>query len=235
MPADRPLPNWTSWALIATTFAKARTAVGTPLYAAAMATKPCYPADHDPTVEVRPALGRFGDFATVVGTKKAGAGGCWCMAYRDSRVSNADRPDYMQNACANPPGPGVLVYVDEVVAGWCSVAPRASYRRLLNSRTIPIVDGADAWPAVCFLVRTGFRKHGLMHDLLAGAVEHARNHGAEVVEGYPVLTEAGGRVDVISGYVGSVALFESAGFVRAAPTTGRSGGRQRWVMRKTLR
>jgi GNAT superfamily N-acetyltransferase len=199
-----------------------------------MASTPRYPNDHDPTIDVRPALGRFEDFATVVGTQKAGAGGCWCMAYRDSRVSNADRPDYMENACASEPGPGVLLYVDDLVAGWCSVAPRASYRRLLNSRTIPILDDADAWPAVCFVVRAGFRKHGLMHHLLAGAVEHARAHGAEVVEGYPVHTD-GGRVDVISGYVGSVALFEAAGFDRAAPTTGRSGGRQRWVMRKTLR
>ena len=95
----------------------------------------------------------------------------------------------------------MLVYVDDEVAGWCSVAPRSSYRRLLNSRTIPILDDADAWPAVCFVVRAGFRKHGLMHRLLAGAVEHARAHGAEVVEGYPVET-GGGRVDVISGYVG---------------------------------
>ena len=199
-----------------------------------MASKPRYPTDHEPTVEVRPALGRFDDFATVVGTQKAGAGGCWCMAYRDSRVSNADRPDYMENECATAPGPGVLVYVDDLVAGWCSVAPRASYRRLLGSRTIPILDDVDAWPAVCFVVRAGFRKHGLMHHLLAGAVEHARTHGAEVVEGYPVATD-GDRVDVISGYVGSVALFEAAGFERAAPTTGRSGGRQRWVMRKALR
>ena len=73
-----------------------------------------------------------------------------------------------------------------------------------------------------------------MHRLLAGAVEHAAGHGAEVVEGYPVET-GGDRVDVISGYVGTVELFERAGFERAAPTTGHSGGRPRLVMRKALR
>ena len=135
---------------------------------------------------------------------------------------------------ATEPGPGVLVYVDDVVAGWCSIAPRARYRRLLNSRTIPILDDADVWPAVCFVVRAGYRKRGLAHHLLAGAVEHARGHGAEVVEGYPVET-AGGRVDVISGYVGSVELFEAAGFERVAPTTAHSGGRSRWGMRLDLR
>jgi GNAT superfamily N-acetyltransferase len=156
------------------------------------------------------------------------------MAYRDSRVSNEERPQYMQDACATRPGPGVLVYVDSVVAGWCSVAPRASYRRLLNSRTIPILDDRDAWVAVCFVVRAGYRRHGLMHSLLAGAVEHAATSGGEVVEGYPVET-GGGRVDVISGYVGTIELFERAGFERAAPTKGRSGGQPRWVMRKSLR
>ena len=156
------------------------------------------------------------------------------MAYRDSRVPNQERPGYMRAECETEPGPGVLVYVDDVVAGWCSIAPRASYRRLLNSRTIPILDDLDAWVAVCFVVRAGYRKHGLMHRLLDGAVQHAAEHGAEVVEGYPVET-ADGRVDVISGYVGTVAVFERAGFERAAPTEGRSGGRPRWVMRKSLR
>ena len=140
----------------------------------------------------------------------------------------------MRAECANDPGAGVLVYVDDVVAGWCSIAPQVSYRRLLHSRTIPILDDRDAWTAVCFVVRAGYRKRGLTHHLLAGAVEHAASHGAEVVEGYPVDT-AGDRVDVISGYVGTVELFERAGFERAAPATGRSGGQPRWVMRKALR
>jgi GNAT superfamily N-acetyltransferase len=199
-----------------------------------MVAKPAYPTDHEPIVAVRPALGRFEDFATVVGTQRPDAGGCWCMAYRDSRVPNRDRPTYMQRECETEPGPGVLVYVDDVVAGWCSIAPRASYRRLLNSRTIPVLDDRDAWVAVCFVVRAGYRRHGLMHQLLQGAVEHADGHGAEVVEGYPVET-GGGRVDVISGYVGTVELFERAGFERAAATTGRSGGQPRSVMRKFLR
>ena len=155
------------------------------------------------------------------------------MAYRDSRVPNRERPAYMQQECESEPGPGVLVYVDEVAAGWCSVAPRGSYRRLLHSRTIPMLDDRDTWVAVCFVVRAGYRKHGLMHRLLSGAVDHAAAHHAEVVEGYPVET-GGGRVDVISGYVGTVEMFERAGFERAAPTTGRSGGRPRVVMQKVL-
>ena len=145
-----------------------------------MATRPSFPTDHEPTIAVRPAYGRYDDLATIVGTQRPGAGACWCMSYRDSRVANADRPGYLRDECTTAPGPGVLVYVDDVVAGWCSIAPRRSYRRLLNSRTIPILDDADVWPAVCFVVRAGYRKRGLAHHLLAGAVEHARGHGRAV-------------------------------------------------------
>lgn len=102
-----------------------------------MPTAAPLPTHDDPSIDIRPATGRFEDFATVVGPRRAGVRGCWCMAYRDSRVGVDDRPAYMRSACATEPGPGVLAYVDDVVAGWCSVAPRATYRRLLHSRTIP--------------------------------------------------------------------------------------------------
>jgi GNAT superfamily N-acetyltransferase len=196
--------------------------------------KPRFPTDHEPALDVRSAVGRFDDLSAVIGVRRPDGRGCWCMSYRDSRVPVGERSEYMRGECATEPGPGVLIYVDDVVAGWCSIAPRASYRRLVNSRTIPAPDQPDVWIAVCFVVRAGYRKRGLMHHLLAGAVRHATGYGAEVVEGYPV-DPGDGRVDVISGYVGTVGLFEQAGFTRVASTTGRSGGQPRWVMRKMLR
>lgn len=192
-----------------------------------------------PVVEVLSAVGRYDGFFEVVGVKKPGGGGCWCMSYRDSRLNNLERPLSMRDECSREPGPGVLAYVDGEPAGWCSIAPRSSYRRLMNSRTIPFLDDRDAWVAVCFVVRPRFRHQGLMNALLAGAVEHARAHGGEVVEGYPIesASERGdgpGKVDVISGYVGTTRLFERAGFERAAETAAHSGGRVRWIMRKEL-
>jgi hypothetical protein len=72
-----------------------------------------------------------------------------------------------------------------------------------------------------------------MHDLLDGALAHARSHGAETVEGYPADT-ADGRLDPISGYVGTVALFESHGFDRLLQTSAHSGHQPRWLMRRYL-
>jgi GNAT superfamily N-acetyltransferase len=186
------------------------------------------------TIEVLPSTGRFDDFASFMVPRKPGGGGCVCMSYRDARLGMEERIAYMRHECETRPGPGVLAYVDGAVAGWCSVAPKSTYRRLMNSRTIPHVDEErDPWSIVCFVVRAGFRKRGLMHELLDGAVEHARASGAELVEGYPI--ESGGeRVDTISGYVGTVELFETHGFTRLMPTEAHSGGRVRWIVRRDL-
>lgn len=184
------------------------------------------------SVDIRPAAGRFDDFAAVVGPKK-GINGCWCMAYRNSSLSAPERIEYMRALCSEEPGPGILAYVDGEPAGWCSVAPRSTYQRLVRSRTIPLVGDRDPWSIVCFVVRAGHRRKGLMHDLLAGAVEHARQMGGEVAEGYPA--DAGEeRLDTTSGYVGTTRLFEAHGFRKAVQTSGVSGGKPRWVMRLEL-
>lgn len=185
-------------------------------------------------IEVLPATGRWDDFAAFMVPRRPGAGGCVCMSYRDARLNTADRIAHMRDECSRTPGPGALAYDDGVVAGWVSVAPRSTYRRLMNSRTIPHVDERDPWSIVCFVVRAGHRRKGLMHDLLDGAVAHARSHGAEVVEGYPADT-GGERLDPISGYVGTVDLFERHGFERIVLTTAHAGHRQRWLMRRELR
>ena len=185
------------------------------------------------SVRVLPATGRWDDFASFMVPRKPGGGGCVCMSYRDARLGMPERIEYMHTECSTTPGPGVLVYVDDDVAGWCSVAPKSTYRRLMNSRTIPHLDEErEPWSIVCFVVRGGFRRRGLMHALLDGAVDHARSYGATLVEGYPVDT--GERVDQISGYVGTVRLFEDQGFVRVQATDAHSGGAQRWVMRREL-
>jgi GNAT superfamily N-acetyltransferase len=165
--------------------------------------------------------------------RKPGAGGCVCMAYRNSSLDMPDRIAYMRALCASEPGPGVLAYADGKAAGWCSVAPKSTYRALVNSRTIPHVQDEGAWSVVCFVVRPGFRRRGLMHELLEGAVGHAHAMGATALEGYPV-DPGSERVDQTSAYVGTVALFEAHGFQRVCQTAGLSGGKPRWLVRREL-
>jgi GNAT superfamily N-acetyltransferase len=136
--------------------------------------------------QVLPATGRWDDFASFMVPRRPGGGGCVCMVYRNSSLDMPGRIAHMRALCVSEPGPGVLAYVDGKTAGWCSVAPKSTYRALVNSRTIPHVQDEDAWSVVCFVVRPGFRRRGLMHELLEGAVGHAQAMGAAVLEGYPV-------------------------------------------------
>ena len=155
------------------------------------------------------------------------------MVYRNSSLSMTGRVAHMRALCGSAPGPGVLAYVDGEVAGWCSVAPKDTYRALVNSRTIPHVQDEGAWSVVCFVVRPGFRRRGLMHRLLDGAIGHAHAGGATALEGYPV-DPGHERIDLTSGYVGTVPLFEAHGFNRVRQTTGRRGGKPRWLVRREL-
>jgi GNAT superfamily N-acetyltransferase len=132
--------------------------------------------------------------------RNPGASGCVCMTYRNSSLDMPARTAHMRSLCESEPGPGVLAYVDAEVAGWCSVAPKSTHRALVNSRTIPHVDDDGVWSVVCFVVRPGFRRRGLMHELLDG----------------------------------TVALFESHGFRRVEPATGKRGGKPRWLVRRDL-
>ncbi len=86
---------------------------------------------------------------------------------------------------------------------------------------------------VCFVVRPRFRRRGLMHQLLDGAVRHAHARGATALEGYPV-DPGSERTDQTSGYVGTVQLFEAHGFERVRQTAGRRGGKPRWLVRREL-
>jgi GNAT superfamily N-acetyltransferase len=105
--------------------------------------------------------------------------------------------------------------------------------RLTRSRTIPAIDDTPVWSVTCFVVRTGYRRQGVAHALLAGAVRHATEHGAPVLEGYPI-DPAGRRVSTSFAYVGTTSMFEAAGFHRVTQTAAQSARLPRWLMRREL-
>ena len=81
--------------------------------------------------------------------------------------------------------------------------------------------------------RPGHRGGGISHALLAGAVEFARDHGAPAIEGYP-LDNRGKKIDLTMAYAGTQALFERAGFTKAADTDSVINGFPRVLMRLDL-
>lgn len=190
------------------------------------------------SILTRPAtLDRFADVAAMLGPKKPTSTVCWCLSHRlDSRTNRSllgpARGEYVRALCSRDVPPGVLAYDGDTVVGWAAAAPRAELP-FARSRTIPVVDDRPVWSVWCLRVRPGHRGQGISHALLAGAVDLARDHGAPAVEGYPVDNH-GERVDLTMAYVGTRALFEQAGFTKAADTTSVSGGFPRVLMRRLL-
>lgn len=189
------------------------------------------------SIEVRPAS-KFADVAVVIGPKSPAASVCWCLSHRlpsrlEKELRGPARGAYVAELCRSVPPPGVLAYDGGEPAGWAAVAPRAdtTYAR---SRQIPHVDDLPVWSLWCVRVRPGHRGKGVSHALIAGAVEFAREHGAPVVEAYP-LDSGDARVDTTMAYAGLRRNFERAGFVHVADTTSVLAGHRRVLMRLDLR
>ncbi|MDN4610017.1 GNAT family N-acetyltransferase [Arthrobacter burdickii] len=187
-------------------------------------------------IEVLPATA-FTDIAAVLGPKRPDANVCWCLSYRiPSKLNVAlrgpERGVLVQELAAQVPPPGVLAYDGDEVVGWAGVHPRAD-TSFARNRKIPHVDDRDVWSVWCIRVRPGHRGKGVSHHLLAGAVEFARDHGAPVIEGYPVDNH-GEKVDLTMAYVGTRALFERGGFTKAATTDSVLNGFPRVLMRREL-
>ena len=128
---------------------------------------------------------------------------------------------------------GIVAYVDDEPAGWCAVDVRGVYGRLRGS-PVPWKDRDEdkddesVWAIACLVVAKGHRHRGLTYPLVAAAVEHARDRGAKVIEGYPLIT-GGKQVIWDEMSVGPVGPFLAAGFREVSHPTKR-----RVVMRLEL-
>lgn len=189
-------------------------------------------------IEVRPAT-KFQDVKVMIGPKRPDASVCWCLSYRlisskeNRELVGPARGERVRRLVRQNPPPGVLAYDGDEVVGWSAVHPRAD-TSFARNRKIPHVDDLEVWSVWCIRVRPGHRGEGISHHLLAGAVEFARDHGAPVIEGYP-LDNMGARIDLTMAYVGSRRLFEKAGFTKAADTDSVLDGFPRVLMRLDLR
>lgn len=172
------------------------------------------------SIDIRVAdTSRWDDVRALFGASGA-TEGCWCMYWRCERAEyernrgDANR-DALSQLCRRWVAPGLLAYLDRMPVGWCSVAPRDEFVRLSHAPTLAPVDDREAWSVPCFFVDRSHRRSGVASALLRGAVDHAAEHGAQIVEGYPTDTSSRG---VENGFAntGVISLFESNGFSIAA-------------------
>ena len=172
-------------------------------------------------VEVIPASAeRWNDLEALFGAKGAYAN-CWCMFWRLRRtdfsaLKGEGRRLALRDLTCNNQVPGVLAYADGTAVGWCSISPRQQYAALENSRILKRIDDQPVWSIVCFFVAKGYRGKGVMHQLLRGAVDYARQRGASIVEAYPIDLQApklsGQTLKGCGGYMGIASVFRAMGF-----------------------
>jgi GNAT superfamily N-acetyltransferase len=152
---------------------------------------------------------------------------CWCMYWRLDKVAfgrgwgrgeqrGVDNRAALRSLVDEGRVPGVLAYLDGQAVGWCSIAPREEFVRLEASRPLARLDDQPVWSVVCFYIDRQFQRQGVGLALLQGAVEHARAHGATIVEGYPSKP---GDDDPFTGLEG---MFAAAGFAQVRPGQRRS-------------
>ncbi|MEO1678681.1 MAG: GNAT family N-acetyltransferase [Pseudomonadota bacterium] len=179
------------------------------------------------SLRISPANGASWDDLELIFAARGDHRGCWCQRFKTpSREWYTDsfsagfRPEGLraQTQCGNPNAratSGLVAYLAEEPVGWCAVEPRSAYVRLgqtpWKGRT---EDKADdrIWAATCFIVRKEFRGQRISYALARAAVEHARSRGADILEGYPIITTPGKEITWGELHVGSRNTFEAAGF-----------------------
>jgi GNAT superfamily N-acetyltransferase len=169
--------------------------------------------------------GRWPDFERLF-ESRGGPKACWCMVWRATpeearRTDGASRKAAMAKRVAAGTTVGLLGYIDGEPVAWCSVAPRSTYRRLVDDDG----SGEGIWSIVCFFAVRRLRGRGITRRTIAAAVEFARSRGASIVEAYPVDPDSPSYR-----FMGFVPAFEAAGFREV----GRAGTR-RHVFRLTIR
>jgi GNAT superfamily N-acetyltransferase len=112
-------------------------------------------------------------------------------------------------------GHGLVAYLDDEPAGWCSVAPRRDYTYLRQTTWKGRNEDRDdpsIWAVTCFVTRAGFRRQGVSRALVVGTIDLPRNHGASAVEAYPMKPAPGKDVSWGEMHVGALSAFLAAGY-----------------------
>jgi GNAT superfamily N-acetyltransferase len=121
----------------------------------------------------------------------------------------------MQNLAESGAPTGLIGYLDEQPVAWCSMAPRAGFIGLANSRILEPVDEQPVWSITCLFIRKEYRRKGLSGRMIQAAADFARQHGATILEAYPVEPQSDKAPDVFM-WTGTIAPFLQAGFSEVA-------------------
>ena len=166
---------------------------------------------------------RWVDLEKLFGPRGA-IGGCWCMWWRIKRVEFEQQQgegnhEAMCSIVESGKVPGILAYSAGEPIAWCSVAPRGEFSVLDRSPILKRVDDQPVWSIVCFFMAKDYRHQGLSAIMLQAAVEYASQHGARIVEGYPIEPKKDRTPDIYA-FTGMTSTFKKLGFQEVARRSG---------------
>ncbi|MEZ4897363.1 MAG: GNAT family N-acetyltransferase [Saprospiraceae bacterium] len=155
---------------------------------------------------------------------RGGPAYCYCMVWRNMapekyRNLKSDRKSSLKHHVETGKPVGLLAYDHGVPIGWCSVAPRDTFRKLGGEDHLEKV-----WSLTCFFVKRPYRRQGLMKSMIQAARQYAHASGAKYLEAYPVAPDSPSYR-----FMGFVPLFERLSFKYVKPA-----GSRRQVMRLKL-
>lgn len=190
------------------------------------------------TLEIRPVTAGLWPLLETLFGPQGACYGCWCSYFRlepklRDALSKDEKKQLLEQATQEALPPGLIALDAGAPVGWVQVTPRAHVPRWNTPRTVSRpLDGDDPsdpglWAISCFFIQSKRRGEGISHLLLDAAVTHARQNGAHIVEACPIEKAEHSRS--VGLFVGSVAVFEQAGFQLVAE---RKPGRP--LMRKVL-
>ncbi len=161
---------------------------------------------------------RWSDLEALFGPHGA-FGGCWCMWFRQTNkewevTTGSQRKEAIHGIVDSGTVPGLIAYDGSMPVGWMSLGPRPDFQRLIKSRVAKPFDQEPVWSVVCFFVERSYRRKDATVALLQGGIEFARQHGAKILEGYPVDPDSDKPDEWV--YHGLVGAFQKAGFVEVA-------------------
>jgi GNAT superfamily N-acetyltransferase len=184
---------------------------------------------------------RFADLAALF-EKGGDPKWCWCTYFRfrgrswSNSTAAGNRAALEALAARDPrvhPSPGLVAYREGRVVGWTSLGPREDYDRLAYSKLLAPVDDRPVWSIVCFVVSRRSRGGGVATALLEAAIAHARDHGATVLEAYPVDV-GDARIPSANAYHGTLSMFRRAGFEVVAVRRWNEASPERPIVRLEL-
>lgn len=203
-----------------------------------MVKKPVAPADAV-ELDIQPlTTERFDDLSELF-NEGGDPKWCWCQYFRKQGLdwtnsTTSKNRSALETLAARPDlAPGLVGYRDGRVVGWVSLAPREDYGRLENAKVLARVDAMPVWSIVCFVVSKKSRGHGVAAALLGGAIAYAREHGATMLEAYPVAATRG-RISPANAFHGVQSMYEKAGFAVVAERQWNKTTPVRPIMRLTL-